>query len=148
MPIKSRSHLYLLQVGCTRCLIQMYQCSVYMELLFLYCILEQSWSILQILICLSGAEVKFIHAIDAIIAKLKDPQVAYIISSSNNLSSETLQPVIIRGAELTGYTGDATSIDPIFRSCGNFCVERKTIPPTEVTLHIQHLLIIKIISIL
>uniref|UniRef100_A0A7N0RJ20 Probable Ufm1-specific protease n=1 Tax=Kalanchoe fedtschenkoi TaxID=63787 RepID=A0A7N0RJ20_KALFE len=80
-------------------------------------------------------EGNFLCASDEIIAKLKDPQAAYIIETSNCISSEVAQSVIIRGVELNNHTDGthaknlnlvAPTSDPQFITCGKFFLERKT----------------------
>lgn len=82
------------------------------------------------------AEKIYMRATEAVVAKFKDPQAAYILEMSNKTSAEVPQPVLVR----MDFHGDFSNIefsrevaqdsDTKFLSCAHFC--SKTIPGPPV----------------
>lgn len=84
---------------------------------------------------LSDAERIFQLATQAIVAKFKDPKVAYMVETLKQTSAEIPQPVIVRGSELDfstdlsysrllteGVQGSNAKLVP----CEHFCLNGKT----------------------
>ncbi|XVE54558.1 hypothetical protein DITRI_Ditri03aG0091100 [Diplodiscus trichospermus] len=76
----------------------------------------------------------FSCAIEAVIAKFRDPNVVYMVEASSKASLDVIQPVILRAAEL-----DFDSAPPIIGKavhnsdqkglrCGHFCLKSKSTP--------------------
>nr|XP_004299176.2 PREDICTED: probable Ufm1-specific protease isoform X2 [Fragaria vesca subsp. vesca] len=74
------------------------------------------------------------HAIEAVVAKFKDPKAAYLVETLSKTSSEVPQPVIIRGGDLDfdmnlsdvkllGESGHDSYAK--FLPCSHFCLESK-----------------------
>ncbi|KAK8686295.1 hypothetical protein V6N13_125322 [Hibiscus sabdariffa] len=85
----------------------------------------------------SDVECIFSRAIEAVIAKLKDPNVVYLVEASNKASLDVVQPVIIRGADLDFDTTApnielldeaAHSSEQKLLPCGHFCLKSKSTP--------------------
>ncbi|KAL4363304.1 hypothetical protein GQ457_04G015280 [Hibiscus cannabinus] len=83
----------------------------------------------------SDVEGIFSRAIEAVIAKLKDPNVVYMVEASNKASLDVVQPVILRGADLD-FDTTAPNIEPLDEAahsseqkllpCGHFCLKSKS----------------------
>ncbi|XP_024025587.1 probable Ufm1-specific protease isoform X2 [Morus notabilis] len=76
----------------------------------------------------------FQRATEAVIAKLKDPKVVYVVESVGKTSAEVRQPVIIRGAEMDFSIGfshimlskeGGQESDAKLVLCGHFCMNDK-----------------------
>ncbi|KAM5571827.1 putative Ufm1-specific protease [Rosa sericea] len=73
-------------------------------------------------------------AIEAVVAKFKDPKAAYLVETLSKASSEVPQPVIIRGGDLD-FDMDLSNVkilgesghdsDAKFLPCSHFCLESK-----------------------
>ncbi|CAK9143497.1 unnamed protein product [Ilex paraguariensis] len=83
------------------------------------------------------AEDVYLCATETITAKLRDPQVTYVIETLNGPSTEAPLPVILRGTELdinTDLSGarllndTAQGSDAKSLPCSNFCLRSKDIP--------------------
>ncbi|KAK2648028.1 hypothetical protein Ddye_015517 [Dipteronia dyeriana] len=83
----------------------------------------------------SEAEKMYLHATEAVIAKFKDPQVVYMVETLSQASTESPQPVILRGKDLdfdmnlsdiklvceAAQDSDTTAL-----SCAHFCSKSKS----------------------
>ncbi|OMP02930.1 hypothetical protein CCACVL1_02660 [Corchorus capsularis] len=85
----------------------------------------------------SDAENIFSHAIEAVIARFKDPNVMYMVEASSKSSSNTVQPVIIHGTQLDFDTAlpdielfdeASHSSDQKLLQCAHFCLKNKSSP--------------------
>lgn len=77
----------------------------------------------------------YLRATEAVAAKLKDPQVVYVVEALSKASTEVPRPVILRGVELDFHASlsniklfgkDAHDSDPKFLSCAHFCLRSKS----------------------
>lgn len=82
----------------------------------------------------SDAEKIYWRATEAVAAKLKDPQVVYMVETIRKTSAEGPKPLILRGAELDFQTDvsnikllgkDAQGSDPKCIPCAHFCLKSK-----------------------
>ncbi|XP_012470940.1 probable Ufm1-specific protease isoform X1 [Gossypium raimondii] len=83
----------------------------------------------------SDAESIFSRAIEAVIAKFKDPNVVYLVKASNRASLDVVQPVILRGSEL-GFDAAVANIELLDEAaqnsekkllrCAHFCLKSKS----------------------
>nr|XP_023890024.1 probable Ufm1-specific protease [Quercus suber] len=80
------------------------------------------------------AEKIYWRATEAVAAKLKDPQVVYMVETIRKTSAEGPKPLILRGAELDFQTDvsnikilgkDAQGSDPKCIPCAHFCLKSK-----------------------
>ncbi|XP_075662249.1 putative Ufm1-specific protease isoform X2 [Castanea sativa] len=80
------------------------------------------------------AEKIYWRATEAVAAKLKDPQVVYMVETIRKTSAEGPKPLILRGAELDFHTDvsnikllgkDAQGSDPKCIPCAHFCLKSK-----------------------
>ncbi|XP_031283525.1 probable Ufm1-specific protease [Pistacia vera] len=85
----------------------------------------------------SDAQKIYLHAIEAVIDKFKDPQIVYLVEALGQASSELPQPVILRGKDLDFGTnlskmklvGEAAEdLDRKDLSCAHFCLKSKSAP--------------------
>ncbi|XWS51339.1 hypothetical protein CRYUN_Cryun12cG0168700 [Craigia yunnanensis] len=85
----------------------------------------------------SDVENIFSRAIEAVIAKFRDPNVVYMVEASSKASLDVIQPVIRRGAELDFDTALPTielldkavhSSDQKLLRCACFCLKSKSTP--------------------
>ncbi|GMJ13705.1 hypothetical protein like AT3G48380 [Hibiscus trionum] len=85
----------------------------------------------------SDVESIFSCAIEAVIAKFKDPNVVYMVEPSNKASLDVVQPVILRGAELDFDTSvpnieildeAAHDSEQKLLPCAHFCLKSKSTP--------------------
>lgn len=88
-------------------------------------------------ICLSDAQKMYLHAIDTVIDKFKDPQIVYLVEALSQTSAELPQPVILRGKDLDFGTnlsnmklvGEAAEdLDRKDLSCAHFSLKSKSAP--------------------
>ncbi|MBA0707751.1 hypothetical protein Golax_019770 [Gossypium laxum] len=83
----------------------------------------------------SDAESIFSRAIEAVIAKFKDPNVVYLVEASNRASLDVVQPVILRGSELD-FDAAVANIELLDEAaqnsekkllrCAHFCLKSKS----------------------
>ncbi|PON72365.1 Peptidase C78, ubiquitin fold modifier-specific peptidase [Parasponia andersonii] len=80
----------------------------------------------------SDAEKIFQRATEGVIAKLKDPKMAYIVETTAQTSAEIPHPVILRGGQLDFSTNishfkeGAQDSDSNLVSCAHFCLNNKS----------------------
>ncbi|KAJ4712484.1 Peptidase C78, ubiquitin fold modifier-specific peptidase 1/ 2 [Melia azedarach] len=85
----------------------------------------------------SDAENIYVHATEAVAAKLKDPQIVYVVETLSQASAEVPQPVVLRGKDLDFDTDlsnvkllvEADQEDLNGLSCAHFCLKSKSAPP-------------------
>ncbi|MBA0761645.1 hypothetical protein Gotri_024263, partial [Gossypium trilobum] len=83
----------------------------------------------------SDVESIFSRAIEAVIAKFKDPNVVYLVKASNRASLDVVQPVILRGSELD-FDAAVANIELLDEAaqnsekkllrCAHFCLKSKS----------------------
>ncbi|KAK6261862.1 hypothetical protein QUC31_007678 [Theobroma cacao] len=85
----------------------------------------------------ADAENIFLRAVEAVIAKFKDPNVVYMVEASSKASSDVVQPVILRGEELDFDTAlpnielldkAVHNSDKKLLPCAHFCLKNKSTP--------------------
>ncbi|XVF08781.1 hypothetical protein REPUB_Repub07fG0032500 [Reevesia pubescens] len=85
----------------------------------------------------SDVENAFLRAIEAVIAKFKDPNVVYMVETSSKSCLDVVQPVILCGTELDFDTAlrnielldeAVDSSDQKLLPCAHFCLKRKSTP--------------------
>ncbi|EOY22342.1 Peptidase C78, ubiquitin fold modifier-specific peptidase 1/ 2 isoform 3, partial [Theobroma cacao] len=85
----------------------------------------------------ADAENIFLRAVEAVIAKFKDPNVVYMVEASSKASSDVVQPVILRGEELDFDTAlpnielldkAVHNSDQKLLPCAHFCLKNKSTP--------------------
>ncbi|KAJ0106533.1 hypothetical protein Patl1_18203 [Pistacia atlantica] len=85
----------------------------------------------------SDAQKIYLHAIEAVIDKFKDPQIVYLVEALGQASAELPQPVILRGKDLDFGTNlsnmklvgeGAEDLDRKDLSCAHFCLKSKSGP--------------------
>lgn len=93
------------------------------------------------------------HATEAVAAKLKDPQIVYVVETLSQASAEVPQPVVLRGKDLDFDTDlsnvkllvEADQEDLNGLSCAHFCLKSKSAPPffsAEVRNNIWHIILL------
>ena len=79
----------------------------------------------------------FLRAIEAVIAKFRDPNIVYMVEASSKTSLDVIQPAILRGAELDFDTALPTielldkavhNSDQKLLQCAYFCLKSKSTP--------------------
>ena len=77
----------------------------------------------------------YLHATEAVIAKFKDPEIVFMVETLPQASTESPQPVILRGKDLDfdmdlsdiKLVGEATQdSDTTALSCAHFCSKSKS----------------------
>ncbi|XP_030494344.2 probable Ufm1-specific protease isoform X2 [Cannabis sativa] len=74
----------------------------------------------------------FQRATEGVIAKLKDPKIAYIVETTAQISGEIPQPVILRGGQLdfstdiSNFREGAQDSDAKLITCSQFCLNNKS----------------------
>ncbi|XWS37169.1 hypothetical protein CRYUN_Cryun19dG0019700 [Craigia yunnanensis] len=85
----------------------------------------------------SDVENIFSRAIEAVIAKFRDPNIVYMVEASSKASLDVIQPAILRGAELDFDTALPTielldkavhNSDQKLLRCAYFCLKSKSTP--------------------
>ncbi|KAK9278466.1 hypothetical protein L1049_028031 [Liquidambar formosana] len=86
----------------------------------------------------SDAEKIYLHAREAVVAKFKDQQVAFMVETLNKTSAEVCCPVVLRGVELDFHADfsnvklsaeDYQDSDAKFLPCAHFCLKSIPGPP-------------------
>lgn len=86
----------------------------------------------------SDAKKMFSRATEAVVSKLKDPQVVYMVETLSKVSAEAPQLAVIRGLELDFHSSfpnikllskDARESDSKFLPCSHFCLRSKSDSP-------------------
>lgn len=103
--------------------------------------------------CFSDAEKMLQRATEAVIAKLKDPKVAYMVETVGKTSAEVPHPVVLHGSELDFSVGFShikpsneagQESDAKLVLCEHFCVNDKSGSPVysaEVSMLIPFLML-------
>lgn len=80
----------------------------------------------------------YLHATEAVISKMKDPQVTYMVERLCKEISGVSKPAILRGMDLD-FDTDLSNIKNL--TCSQFCLKSKSSPTTisvEVNIFLWH----------